>query len=183
MITYTIATSDKDLAGIMALQRSNLPVNLSPEEMAGQGFVTVVHSLDDLKKMNDIEQHVIAKDGDRVVAYLLAMTAASEKDIPVLIPMFEMFGKVPYKGKPVSGYHYIVVGQVCVGKEYRGQGILDRCYAGYRRRMQGRYDFAITEVSVRNTRSIRAHERIGFTLLHEYEAPDGEDWSIVVWEF
>ncbi|HZE83103.1 MAG TPA: GNAT family N-acetyltransferase, partial [Puia sp.] len=87
MITYTIASSDEDLNGIIGLQRSNLPANLTREEMTGQGFVTVVHSLADLKKMNEIEPHIIAKDGDRVIAYLLAMTSASEKDIPVLFPM------------------------------------------------------------------------------------------------
>ena len=183
MITYTIASSDEDLNGIIGLQQSNLPANLTREEMAGQGFVTVVHSLADLKKMNGIEPHIIAKDGDRVIAYLLAMTSASEKDIPVLFPMFEMFRNISFAGRPVADHRYIVVGQVCVGKEYRGQGVLDRCYAEYARRLSSRYDFAITEISTRNTRSIQAHKRIGFIPLHEYEAPDGELWSIVVWEW
>jgi hypothetical protein len=181
MIIYTSSSTDAELSGIIGLQRSNLPVSLTKEEMAGQGFVTVVHSLAGLKKMNDIERHVIAKDGERVVAYLLAMTAASRMDIPILFPMFDMFDRIPYAGRPVSDHKYIVVGQVCVGKEYRGQGILDKCYAEYRRCFSGRYDFAITEISTRNTRSIQAHKRIGFTLLHEYKAPDGEEWHIVTW--
>jgi hypothetical protein len=183
MITYTTSQSDIDLLGIMALQQENLPVNLSPAEMAAQGFVTVVHSLPDLKKMNELEQHIIARDGDKVIAYLLAMTAASGNDIPVLIPMFGLFQKIQYGGRAVSAYNYIVVGQVCVGKGYRGQGILDNCYAEYRRQFEGRYDFAITEISTRNTRSIQAHKRIGFTSIHEYKAPDGEEWSVVLWKW
>jgi hypothetical protein len=171
------------LSGIIELQRDNLPQYLTQEEMASQGFVTVIHSLADLKKMNELEQHVIAKDGDRVIAYLLAMTAASGNDIAVLVPLFGLFGKILYAGRIVSGYKYIVVGQVCVGKGYRGQGVLDDCYAEYRRRFQDRYDFAITEISTRNTRSIQAHKRIGFVPVHEYKAPDGEEWSVVIWEW
>jgi hypothetical protein len=183
MLTFTTSGSDKELLGILALQRSNLPENLSEDEMKSQGFVTVIHDLAGLKKMNELERHVIAKDDEKIVAYLLAMTSASAADIPVLIPMFEMFGRIEYGGRAVSEYKYIVVGQVCVGKGYRGQGVLDHCYAEYRRRMQGRYDFAITEISTRNTRSIQAHKRIGFTEVHTYKAPDGEDWSVVVWQW
>jgi len=183
MINFTTSGSDKELLGIMALQRSNLPDNLSEDEMKSQGFVTVIHELAGLKKMNELEQHVIAKDDEKVIAYLLAMTSASATDIPVLIPLFELFGKIEYAGRAVSEYKYIVVGQVCVGKGYRGQGVLDDCYAEYRRRFEGRYYFAITEISVRNTRSIQAHKRIGFTQVHEYKAPDGEEWSVVLWQW
>jgi len=66
--------------------------------------------------MNDLEQHVICKDEEKVIAYLLAMTAAAQHDIPILIPMFESFKTILYEGKPVSEYNYIVVGQVCVDK-------------------------------------------------------------------
>lgn len=183
MITYTTAQTEQNLLGIISLQQKNLARNLDADEIKEQGFVTVVHSLSDLEKMNAIEQHVIAKRGEMVVAYLLAMTAASKNDIPVLIPMFEMFEQIDYQGKPVSAYQYIVVGQVCVDKSCRGQGVLDACYAEYKKQFQPKYDFAITEIATSNQRSLNAHKRIGFTELHRYTAPDGEEWSIVVWGF
>ena len=129
MINYTTSTTDQDLLNIIALQKSNLSIHLTTEEMQSQGFVTVVHSLEVLKKMNAIEQSIVGKDGDKVIAYLLAMTEKSKPDIPVLIPMFDMFGKIEWRGKPLADYNYIVVGQVCVDKAYRGKGILDNCYA------------------------------------------------------
>src|SRR5690242_2315196 len=104
-LAYTTATSDKDLKGIIELQKNNLAVNLTNEIILKEGFVTVVHDLPILKKMNDIEQHVICKDGDKVVAYLLAMTAAAQHDIPVLIPMFESFQKISFHGKAVSDHN------------------------------------------------------------------------------
>jgi ribosomal protein S18 acetylase RimI-like enzyme len=182
-LVYTTAASDKDLQGIIELQRDNLPVNLTHDIILKEGFVTVVHNLHDLQEMNAVEQHVICKGNEKIIAYLLAMTAAAQHDIPVLIPMFNLFRTILYHGKPVADHNYIVVGQVCVDKNYRGQGILDKCYDTYRNRFENKYDFAITEIATRNTRSIKAHQRIGFTEIYRYTSPDSEEWSIVVWQW
>jgi|RhiMetdeSRZDD1v2_1073273.scaffolds.fasta_scaffold13347_4 predicted GNAT superfamily acetyltransferase len=183
MITYTTSKTDNDLKQILELQKRNLAMNLTREQIASQGFVTVSHSFTDLKKMNHIEEHVIAKHDDRVIAYLLAMTLCSKSDIPVLVPMFDMFEEIEFRNKKVSAYRYIVVGQVCVAEGFRGKGILDTCYATYRDFFETKYDFAITEIASRNQRSLNAHKRIGFETIHEYEAPDGEMWSIVLWNW
>ena len=183
MIVYTTSQDDSDLKGILNLQKINLAKNLSQEEIESQGFVTVLHRLEDLQKMNAIEQHVIAKDNDTVIAYLLAMTEKSKSDIPVLVPMFDIFESLLYKSKPLSQYNYMVVGQVCVDKKYRGQRILDKCYDLYIDAFKGRYDFAVTEIAISNQRSLNAHKRIGFKTISEYTAPDGERWAIVLLEW
>ena len=183
MIEYTTSSTDKDMLGIIALQKSNLPENLSPEDMQSQGFVTVVHSFEVLKKMNGIEQNIVAKDNDKVVAYLLAMTEKSKNDIPILLPMFALFEKIMLQGKPLAAYKYLVVGQVCVSKDYRGQGILDNCYAAYKKHFKDKYDFAVTEIATKNLRSVKAHERIGFKEIHRYAEPGKEEWSVVIWDW
>ena len=98
----------------------------------------------------------------------------------MLKPMFEIFDNIHFNNQPVSAYKYIVVGQVCIDKAFRGQGILDNSYESYKETFRNKYDFAITEIAIRNTRSINAHKRIGFNQLHSYTTPDGEEWSIVV---
>jgi L-amino acid N-acyltransferase YncA len=183
MITYTTAQNDTDLHQILALQKQNLAAGLTKEQINSQGFVTVSHRFEDLKKMNEIEQHVIGKDNDRVVAYLLAMTEHSKFDVPVLFPLFEMFERVDYQNKKIAGYKYIVVGQACVAENYRGKGVFDACYAAYRDCFKNKYDFAITEIAIRNQRSINAHKRIGFESIYSYAAPDGEEWSVVLWKW
>jgi hypothetical protein len=183
MVTCTTANSTTDLEGIFALQKTNLAKNLSQEEIQSQGFVTVDHSYDQLRKLNDIEKHVIAKDNDKVVAYVLAMTKKSGNDIPILIPMFEAFDKIVFKGKPVNRWKYIVVGQVCVDKAYRGTGVFDQCYAEYKKAYGKKYDFVITEIAASNTRSLQAHKRIGFKEIDSYLAPDKTQWIVVVWEW
>ncbi len=183
MIIYTLSETEEELKQILELQKSNLPQNLTEEQIQSQGFVTVNHSIEILKKMNALEKSIIAKDGDKVIAYLLAMRTELRNDIPVLVPMFNIFDKLEYKNRKLSEYNYIVVGQVCVEEEYRGKGILDECYIQYKKQLSGRYDFAITEIVTENQRSINAHKRIGFELLHNYISPDKRKWDIVLWDW
>jgi hypothetical protein len=183
MITYTTSKSDKELNGILELQKGNLPQSLTESEMNSQGFVTVSHSLEDLKKLNEYENHLIIKDGERVIGYLLAMTKRSRNDIPVLIPMFELFDSISYKVKLISTYNYLVVGQVCIDKDYRGLGLLDNAYAAYKAYFKDKYDFALTEISTNNARSINAHKRIGFFELHRFVETKNTEWSVVIWDW
>lgn len=183
MIRYTRVKIDADLEGILELQRRNLPSSLSQQEMHSQGFVTVVHSFEEVKKLNDIEPHVIAKDDENVIAYLLAMTTQSQEEILVLKPIFETFQEISFANKKVSDFQYIVVGQVCVDKVYRSKGILDACYQYYKNVFADKYDFAITEIDASNLRSLNAHKRIGFKELYRYTAANDVEWVIVLWDW
>ncbi len=183
MITIAPAESERDLRGILQLQKANLAVNRSPSEAANEGFVTVLHSYHQLLALHLLEKHFIAKEGDEVVAYVLAMTRVSRREIPVLVPMFEVFEQIQYEGKSLANYQSIVVGQVCIGQRYRGTGVFDQCYGAYRSHYSRRYSLAITEIAASNTRSLRAHQRLGFERVHTYTAPDGVAWEIVVWDW
>ena len=183
MVQYLPAATEEDLTGILQLQHRNLAANLTPEEMKSQGFLTVSHTLDILKKMHAIEPSMIAKENAAVIGYVLAMSPASKVDFPILEPLFDLFDKIEYKGKMISSFNYLVVGQTCIDKNYRGKGVLQKLYAAYKSRFQPDYTFAITEIATRNHRSLHAHEKIGFQTVHEYVAPDGVGWSIVLWEW
>ncbi len=182
MIEFTRTKTKQDLWGILALQKENLIQNISEEEKKSQGFVMVQHSHDIMESLHSIEPHIIAKDGHLVAAYCLAMTKHSRKDIPMLIPMFEQFDILDYKGKKVSEYNYMSVGQVCVGKAYRGQGIFQQLYETYRDSFRDEYEFAITEVSTHNFRSMKAHQKIGFEVIKTFK-DEFEEWAIVIWDW
>jgi GNAT superfamily N-acetyltransferase len=174
------AETPEELLGILQLQRANHELSLQSIE---DGFVTVGHRMADLEKMNSIAPHIIVKDGSKVIAYILAMTTESKEDIPVLKPMFEQFNQILYKGIKVSEYQYIVIGQVCVDKDYRGMGLLDKAYTFYKEVHSPNFQFAITEIALRNKRSIKAHERIGFKDIHQFVDELPEEWSIVLWDW
>ncbi len=183
MFIYKKAETDKELSQIIALQKQNLPDVLSPDERKQQGFVTVVHPFSVLKKMNACESHVIIKNNDIVVGYLLAMTKASKNAVDILKPMFEVFNNIFYKNKRIADANYLVVGQVCIAKKYRGMGLLDTCYKAYKNFYSKKYDFAITEIATNNKRSINAHKRIGFTQIYNYVDTMGTEWSVVIWNW
>lgn len=183
MIIFDTANSLSDLQGILELQRQNLTNNLTDEEIKTQGFVTVNHTLDQLQKLNTNEKHIIAKDGNIIIGYLLAMTKKSQFDIPILIPMFKVFNETYLNGKVITDYNYIVIGQACIDKSYRGQGVFDKCYDTYKEHYKDKYDFAITEIAKTNLRSLNAHKRAGFNEIKTYTSPDNIEWEIVVWNW
>lgn len=181
-ILYAIAESDADLYGILQLQRENLATAISREEALEEGFVTVEHNFALLKRMNTPYPHIIAKDADEVIGYTLVMLRDLRDEIPVLVPMFEQIDSIIYNEVPLRVTRYFIMGQVCIAKEYRGQGVFPGLYQEMARRMAGSFDYIITEVSLRNQRSLRAHHKVGFETIREFRAEDGEEWAIVLWK-
>ncbi|MGI9543556.1 MAG: GNAT family N-acetyltransferase [Cyclobacteriaceae bacterium] len=183
-IIYTFSENDSDLKQMLDLQKRNLARNLEAEELIDQGFVTADHSLELLAEMNLEGPHVIAKLGDQIVGYALVMTERFKMRLPVLVPMFNEIAAAIYKGKLLATYRYFVMGQICIDKPYRGKGVFRGLYKTMRKRFESDYDLVVTEISLRNPRSIRAHEKVGFETVHRYTSEvDNEDWVIVVWDW
>ena len=174
MIIYTTSTTIEELKQILALQEKNLLENLSEEEKKEQGFVTIKHSLDILKKMNDVCPHTIAKFEDRVVGFALSMTKDFAEDIEVLKPMFYEISKL------VSDEKYIVMGQICIDKDFRRQGVFKGLYEYMKTVIcLNTFDAIITEIDIKNERSLTAHESVGFKGLKDFKAGD-KNWRIVL---
>ncbi|PJX21580.1 GNAT family N-acetyltransferase [Psychroflexus sp. S27] len=182
MMEYTLAKSDEDLEGILSLQKANLKKNLTPKEIELEGYVTVDHDWEILKSLNEIEPHVIAKDGNKIVGYVLTMTGKSRYDIPLIYPMFNEFDKLIFKGQSISEYKYMVVGQACIYKDYRGKGLVEKCFQLYKETYSQFYDFSITEIDRINKRSLNAHLKIGYQVIHSYKDND-KDWDVVLWDW
>ncbi len=168
----TVSTTD-ELEQILALQQANLWANVSPEEKEKDGFVTVEHNFEILNQMNEVCPHIIAKDGDTVAAYALCMHPMFADKIEILKPMFaEIETVVPQDEK------YIAMGQICVGKSYRNQGIFRGLYNAMKAHIQPEFESIITEVDAKNTRSLHAHYAVGFKELKTYYS-DERDWVLI----
>ena len=173
-----------DLQGIINLQKQNLPSALTPDTQKAQGFVTVAHTHDLLQRMNSVTKSVVVRnENQEVVAYCLAMVHSFGLQIPELVPLFELIDDIIYYGVRLGSVDCIYCGQICVSEDYRGQGLFDAMYTYFRTTYERDYPFMSTEIASRNTRSLRAHERVGFKPIHEYTAPDGEVWTVVLWDW
>lgn len=173
MITFGRATSEVDLNQILNLQQKNLPGAISSEEKKKEGFVTVSHTFEILKAMNDICPHIVAKLDDIVIGYALCMHPKFMYEIAVLRPMFEEIEALHPKME-----NYIVMGQICVAKAYRGKGLFRQLYQTMRNAVQPEFERIITEVDAENTRSLRAHYAAGFKELITYHS-GGQDWKVI----
>ncbi|MEP6750040.1 MAG: GNAT family N-acetyltransferase [Bacteroidota bacterium] len=182
MLEASQVSTEKELQQILHLQRQNLHGINDYAIEKEQGFVTVTHSLEQLKQMHNIAASVIVKEDDVLAGYALVMPIACSTVVPELFPMFERFGKMKYTGKPVEQYNFYVMGQICVAAAYRGKGVFDMLYNKHREAFQNKYDFIITEIATRNARSIRAHERIGFKTVDIYK-DDLDEWAVVIWDW
>jgi len=60
--------------------------------------------------------------------------------------------------------------------------VFDLLYRAHRERLRGSFDCVVTEVSVRNGRSLRAHLRIGFEELERYRDATDE-WVLLIWKW
>ena len=164
-----------DLPAVLQLQRKNLSRSLTPEEIASQGFVTVEHTLDVLLRMHELEPSIVAESDGAVCGYALVMPPQCRRFVPVLEPMFQRLESMPMG-------RYYVMGQVCVDRAQRGRGVFDALYAAHREMLGSRYDRVVTEVATRNTRSMRAHTRVGFREVLRYRDATDE-WSVIAWDW
>lgn len=166
---YKITDSkDEDLEGILVLQRQNLKDNLTAKEIATQGFVTLEHNMTLLSQMNTPYPHTIAVNQSQIVGYALSMMPELHNSLPALRPMFN-------EVKALSSY--VVMGQVCIHKDFRKIGIFRSIYEHMKNKFRGEVDYIVTEVANDNIRSMHAHFAVGFKKYCEREG-----WSIILLE-
>ncbi len=173
-ITYHRAETTEDLKAILKLQKNNLPNALTEHEKKKEGFLTVQHDFELLKRMNVACAHCIAKHGDEVVGYALSMLPSFKNELPLLISMFDEVESIVPKST-----RYIVMGQICVAKSMRGQGVFRGLYNYMAQELKTNFDAIITEVDAANTRSSNAHKAVGFELLKAHEA-NNRLWELII---
>lgn len=180
--TFKIASTKQDFEQILELQRQNLYTLISKEDQEKQGFVFAEHTLELLETLAMDLPQVIALYKGKVIGYNLAMTASMKTVLPSITPMFNAFETCVFNQEPLTAYQYIVGGQVCVDQDFRGQGLLSRLYNETKNQVSNAYEACVTEISTRNPRSLKAHQKLGFEVIGTYH--DGvEQWNIVAWDF
>jgi hypothetical protein len=181
LVEFVTVSTAHEVDEILELQAANLASALTPDTIASQGFVTVRHDPSVLLRMNQVAPAIIAKANGQVVGYALVMPRDFAADVPILQPLFELLDALSWNGAPLGhSSRWFVMGQICIANGYRGMGIFDGLYRTMALVYGDRFDFTVTEVAARNTRSLRAHARVGFQTLHTYDnATTGEQWHVI----
>jgi ribosomal protein S18 acetylase RimI-like enzyme len=175
-VQYTRASSKNELLQILELQKKNAITSVDKKEQENEGFVTLSHSYEILKQMNDACPHIIAKDGDLVVGYALVMLKEFRDKISILSAMFETATEL------LGDKKYLAMGQVCISKQYRKQGVFKGMYQFYKEELENDFDCLLTEVATNNQRSLNAHLNVGFKIL-KTQNTDGVSWELIIWDW
>ena len=176
-VTYHRASTTEELNQILILQGKNLHHLISEEAKEKEGFVTLQHDFNILKKMNDACAHCIAKHEGEVVGYALSMLQDFKNDVPLLVPMFNEIDHALQEQN--LGIDYITMGQLCIDKSVRNQGVFRGLYHYMVQQFKNDFQAIITEVDIKNIRSSSAHKAVGFELLKNYTS-NNQFWEVII---
>lgn len=179
-IKIKLASTESELIEIKNLQRINLKGNLSVEEKNTQGFLTAEYSLAFLKKINQDSPAVILKK-EKVVGYALAVSKKMGKFNKLLNHLIIEFDKRKFRDVNLADENYIVVGQLCVDKNFRGMGYVEKMYSLFRKTYRG-YRYCLTAVDLKNKRSRAIHKKCGFVSVGELML-DENPGEIILWDW
>jgi hypothetical protein len=182
MVIIQRVSEASELLGIKSLQQANLMTILPAEEMDREGFVTAEYTLDFLDIMHRSCPSIIAKEKEEVVGYAIATTKSVAHQHPLLADLVNFIDSRSYDGQFLREADYIVVGQLCVAKGFRGQGIVQRMYSFFRDQLSDKYQYCLTDVAIKNPRSLKAHLKSGFTALDTLEF-NAAGYTLVIWDW
>jgi ribosomal protein S18 acetylase RimI-like enzyme len=180
--TIKLVTDLSELKGIKNLQEENLRKNLSDREAEAQGFVTVEYSIEFLQTLHEESPSVIAKDGRQVVGYALVALKSIRHQHDLLADLFNCIDKIEYNKQPLRDSNYVVAGQLCVAKNYRGLGLVQKMYQHFKTSLSGEFDYCLTDIAENNPRSLKAHIKTGFQIVDTLNY-GGIGWNIVLWDW
>ncbi|MBL7697756.1 MAG: GNAT family N-acetyltransferase [Chitinophagaceae bacterium] len=181
-ILITTASTLSDLQAIKSLQEKNMKSALAPSEAQTEGFVTAEYSLEFLQLMNEASPAIVAKDGEQIAGYAIATIKSIGIQHDLLRDLFDTIETLSYQSKRLGDTNYIVVGQLCVAKGYRGMGIAKLLYEAFRKIYSTQFDYCITDVAEDNPRSLAAHIKAGFQVVNTLHY-GGVSWHVVLWDW
>jgi ribosomal protein S18 acetylase RimI-like enzyme len=181
MLIQKLITTDEELVQVAQLSEANSALNVQEDLKKTEGYVTWSYPLNVLRVINRVAPSVIVKDGEKVVGYAIVLTKETAPHFAPLREALEWFGTVQYEQKSILDHRVYFLGQTCIHQDYRGKGILNLLYDFHRQEYSPFYDIAVSEISVNNPRSKRAHEKIGFTTLQS-RFIGAEEWDTVLWK-
>ena len=182
MIYSAEVTTHDEIIQIHTMNQLYLRSNLSQQVQEEEGFVSWLYPVFLLQQMHSIAPSIIVKDDEQVVGYALVTpieAGSFHHDLKILIDHLET---IDYKEKPLLAYSYYVMGQVCIDKEYRGKGIFSMLFQKHKKNYSDQYELLVTEISTKNLRSQKAHEKVGFTTIYTY-TDTVDEWNVVVWDW
>jgi hypothetical protein len=159
-----------EIDGVLQLH-AKYQIDTIADEDKKDGFVTTSFTRDQMLKLIEEENGLfIAKDNDRVVGYAMAASWQFWSVWPIFSYMISRLGEFELNGTKLAVENSYQYGPVCIDKEYRGTGLIEKLFEFSAEAMSKRYDVLVTFINKNNPRSFKAHtQKIGLKVIGEFE--------------
>ena len=148
-----------DLEGVMALHKQYHVDSINPADKP-DGFVTTNFTPEQLQALVEKERGItIAKDGERVICYAMAASWQFWSEWPFFVHMIQQLPEHSFEGQVLSTDNSYQYGPICVDKQYRGSGVLQKVFDASLDSMASRFPIMVTFINQINHRSYAAHTR------------------------
>ncbi len=159
----------EDIEKVSSLQR-RYHINTISDEDKPDGFVTTLFTYDQFKEIIEKENGLaIACDGDDIVGYAMAASWDYWSKWPLFVHMIKDLDSTNYLGKDLTVENSYQYGPIAIHTDYRGTLVLPNLFEFSRTQMKDKYPIMITFINQINTRSMRAHEKLGLDIIKEFE--------------
>ena len=118
----------KDIEKVLQLH-FKYQIDTIRQEDKKDGFITTAFTKEQMVDLITLEQGLfIAVENDRIVAYVMSASWNFWSSWPMFAFMVEDLHNLEYLGQKLSVQNSYQYGPVCVDKEYRGSGVLEKLF-------------------------------------------------------
>jgi hypothetical protein len=158
-----------DYAAILSLQSANYVANLSAEERK-QGFLSAQFTLEQTAQIAEDLGTIVAVIDNQIGGFVCAFRNEFETGSSVIAKMLESYDRFNFEARPLSAFKSYIYGPVCIGREYRGRGLLRGLYEAQKKDLAGQFEIGVAFVSRSNPHSLQAHIKgLGMTEVGDFE--------------
>ena len=147
----------KDYPHILNLHHLNTPENLTKEQQKSQGFIVSKMDEPQLDKINQDLGILVATDKNTIMGFVCLHRINHEPLPPIVHAMLDKLPEARFRGKPLEPSKVFLYGPVCLGIEYRGQGILRKLLVTVKQRMAAEFSIGLAFIDDANPHSLDAH--------------------------
>ncbi len=158
-----------DIEGVLDLQKRYLVSNLTEEEKKS-GFVTTPFSVEQLTYVINNEGLFVAKDNNKIIAYIFAESWDFFSQYPIFERMISLFPELSFFDFEITSTSSFQYGPVCIDKKYRGKGLINLLFEFMRIHIVKKYPLSLTFINKTNVPSLKAHtEKLKWTIISDFE--------------
>jgi hypothetical protein len=158
-----------DIGDVLALQQLYLVSNMTEEEKA-LGFVTTPFSAEQLQKVISLEGLFVAKDNNKIIAYIFAASWEYFSQWAIFTHMTPMLPGLSFKEFKMADTNTFQYGPICIDKKYRGKGLINPFFDFMRVHLLKRFPVGITFINKTNVPSQKAHiEKLKWSIIGDFQ--------------